>query len=78
MTVKELRAALKNFEDDLEVHVAYPSGDYWRTTVTTSPEEADYGYVYHSSYHNRDQVEEEEPEEDGPARKNRRQVLLLQ
>jgi len=36
MTKKELFLALESVSDDDVIHFAYPSGDYWRTTLVTT------------------------------------------
>jgi hypothetical protein len=35
MTKKELLLALRHVGDDDVIHFAYPSGDFWRTTLVT-------------------------------------------
>ena len=35
MNVRDLKELLSQFDDDQEVCLAYPSGDYWGTTLAT-------------------------------------------
>lgn len=51
MKVSELIDLLKDFDADAEVHIAYPSGDYWRTTLASEVISVSDGIVQYSSYH---------------------------
>lgn len=54
MKVRELIDELKSMDPDAEVHIAYPSGDHWRTTVAPVLSSADEMQVKHSAYHSKD------------------------
>jgi len=51
MTKGELFELLVDFDDDMEIGFAYPSGDYWRTTIVKNISEVSEEYVKFSSYH---------------------------
>lgn len=56
MTVAELIAELQSFNDDMEVKFAYPSGDYWHTTVCDVITSVDIAGVEYSEYHRKDKL----------------------
>jgi hypothetical protein len=51
MTVKELREILAHFDDDAPVHIAYPSGDYWKTTIAPEAVVVEEEEVRYTTYH---------------------------
>lgn len=51
MTVKELKAMLERFSDDMEVCYAYPARDYWRNTIAGGIKNAVEKEVVFSKYH---------------------------
>jgi len=59
MTVRELIRKLKEFDEDLPVRMAYPSGDYWRTTIAGSILGVESCKVEWSEYHSKFTVPEE-------------------
>lgn len=64
MKVRELIAALAAFDPEADVHVEYPSGDYWRTQLAPparAPREAD---VRHSEYHGKMALADDERDDD--------------
>lgn len=67
MTVRELKEKLEGLDDNLEVLMAYPSGDYWRTIIAETICTVETCQVEWSDYHSRFVLPKEgkEPEEDG-------------
>jgi hypothetical protein len=68
MTVEELIKLLRHFDDQDQVHITYPSGDYWHTQLAPKVTEVDNCHVQYSSYHSMDKVselDEGEVDEDG-------------
>ena len=67
MRVKELIERLKDYPEDMEVHMAYGSGDYWRTVLAPAVTQIDMGFVQYTDYHRMDKLVEpdfdEEPED---------------
>jgi hypothetical protein len=61
MTVQELIHELQDFDPEMEVMFAYPSGDYWRTTLASepSPRGISEGEVVYSDYHRTNKVSED-------------------
>ncbi len=78
MKVAELIEELEYLdpEQDLDIKIAYNSGDYWRTVVAADIEEIEIVTVEYSDYHNKDKViypdDSEEELED-----NARKALIL-
>ena len=73
MTVKELMAELAGCDPDMEVHYAYPSGDYWRRTLTASIDNVGEDNIIYSDYHRTTKLVEGDSEpEDGE-----RSVIIL-
>ena len=68
MTKGELIELLVDFDDDTEIGFAFPSGDYWRTTIIRSVGEVSETEIEYSDYHeenvlvNRDEMDDEENE----------------
>ena len=52
MTKRDLIQLLERFDDDLPVHFAFPSGDYWRTIKTAEVDDAEQKVLHYSPYHN--------------------------
>lgn len=71
MTVNDLINELKKHNGDLEVHLAYPAGDHWRTTLAPPVEYLETGTVKHSGYHGKDKLMDDEDEDAG------KRVLIL-
>jgi len=67
MTVKELIRKLEEFDGDLPVRMAYPSGDYWRSVIAGSIDGVESCKVEYSEYHRNMTVPKEgkEDPEDG-------------
>jgi hypothetical protein len=53
MTVKELIDMLQMYEPETPVHIAYNSGDYWRTVVAPVATNVEELPTRHSDYHNK-------------------------
>ena len=68
MKVKELIEALSHCDDDDDVHIAYPAGDYWRTTLAPAVARVTEGEIEHSGYHRCDKLitEDRDRESDDP------------
>lgn len=56
MTVSELINELSLFNDDMEVKFAYPSNDYWNTTLCDVISNVDIAGVEYSQYHRKDKL----------------------
>lgn len=72
MRVKDLIECLEDFDPEAEILLAYPAGDYWRTTVASEPGEPHLAYVKHSEYHRLDRVidsDDSDPEYDPETRR---------
>lgn len=75
MKVAELIEMLQNYPADMEVHMAYGSGDYWHTTVAPRITGVFEGAVAYTEYHRMDKlVDLDEDEMDSDART----VLILE
>jgi hypothetical protein len=64
MKVSELIELLQNFDEDAEVHMAYGSGDHWRTTLAPKVTQVFNGAVQMSDYHQGDRLIHDEDVED--------------
>lgn len=76
MTIAQLRKMLSYFDDDQEVFLSFPSGDYWGTTLASKVNSIDSCDVVWSEYHRTYKLVEkdnEEKYEDG----ERRKIVLL-
>lgn len=51
MKVKDLKAQLNFFDDEAEIMVGYPSGDYWGREIANEPQEPQLEEVTYSDYH---------------------------
>ena len=80
MLVRDLIERLKEYPEDMEVHLAYGYGDYWRTTVAPKITSVSEGEVERSDYYQMDKlitIEEDYDDEDtGETRTVRRVVIL--
>lgn len=65
MTVAELIEELQEFDPEMPVHFAYPSGDYWKTTLTKPVSVVEIGTVEWSDYHRENRLIEDGEEELG-------------
>lgn len=63
MTVKELKQELSFFKDDQEVFFAYPSGDYWGTTLAGKVEDVEERLIAFSEYHRKHKLVDEDYED---------------
>jgi hypothetical protein len=63
MTVNELKEYLEQFDGEMEVKFSYNFGDYWRTQVAASINDAEEGYVKYSDYHRMSKVDEDEDDD---------------
>lgn len=76
MTKNELIELLVDLDDDMKIGFAFPSGDYWRTTIVRGIEEVSEGDVQYSNYHeenilvNKDNLTDEE-------RNNRHERMII-
>ena len=75
MLVKDLIAILGNYPEDMEVHMAYGYGDYWRTTVAPKIGSVFEGSVSFSDYHSMDKLLELDDDE---VDSDSRTVLILE
>ena len=68
MKVKSLITQLQNCDPEADVHVAYPAGDYWHTTLCPAVGRVVTGEVEHSGYHRCDKLitEDRDRESDDP------------
>lgn len=65
MKVSELIEHLQQYDGEVTVHVAYPSGDYWKTVLAPTVAHVDQGFVKLSNYHDKPAlVTDEEAEEE--------------
>lgn len=69
MTVKQMMAILANFPDDAEVHLVYPSRDYWNTEIAAKVSDVGEEEVRHSVYHENDVIAEEGDQNDDGSEK---------
>lgn len=51
MKVKELIEELKFFDGEQEIYFAFPSGDFWGTTIAKGVNNVEHTKVVESSYH---------------------------
>lgn len=51
MKVGKLKQILEEYDDDMEVHIAYDYGDHWHTQVTPEINNIDVVEVKYSDYH---------------------------
>lgn len=56
LSVKELRDALEQLDDDVPVLITHPAHDRWDTQLASPIRTADYGNVSFSAYHNQSKV----------------------
>jgi hypothetical protein len=56
MTVKELIETLECFDPESEVHFAYPSNDYWGTTLSRQVDSVECAKVEYSEYHRTNKI----------------------
>lgn len=73
MTVKELIDRLECFDPESEVHFAYPSNDYWGTTLSRQVDSVELAKVKYSEYHRTSKVIDYDYEDD-----DARDVVILQ
>lgn len=75
MLVRDLIELLEGYPEDMEVHMAYGSGDYWRTVLAPPVTRVNEGAVAYTEYHRMDKlVELDDDETDSDART----VLILE
>lgn len=75
MLVRDLIELLEGYPEDMEVHMAYGSGDYWRTVLAPPITQVSEGAVAYTEYHRMDKlVELDDDEIDSDART----VLILE
>ncbi len=63
-------------EQELDVKIAYNSGDYWRTVVAADIEEIEIVTVEYSDYHRKEKVIDSDDSDD-EADNNVRKALIL-
>lgn len=56
MKVKELIEQLQRMPEDMDVHIAYPYGDYWRNVVAPKVSTVRSTEVVYSGYHQTDKL----------------------
>ena len=64
MTVRDLIEHLEQFDDNQEVQIGYPSGDYWNTVVCSSITEVEERTVEYSDYHRKNKISDDSYEDD--------------
>lgn len=74
MQVSELIAMLQLMPQDADVHIKYPSGNYWGTYKAPVIDEVDLGNVVYSNQY---QTEILLDEDDTENRKNVREVVII-
>ncbi len=75
MKVADLIEMLQGYPADMEVHMAYGSGDYWRTVLAPAVTQISEDAVKYTEYHRMDKlVELDDDETDSDART----VLILE
>ena len=72
MKVADLIEVLLAYPADMEVHMAYGSGDYWRTVLAPAVTQASEGTVKYAEYHRMDKLVADEMDSDA------RTVLILE
>lgn len=80
MLVRDLIELLKEYPEDLEVHMAYGYGDHWRTTVAPKVSQVFEGAVSFSEYHRMDkliEIDEDYDDEDTGETRTTRHVLII-
>lgn len=53
MKVAELIEKLQEYDPDTAVHIAFPSGDYWKTILAPTVRSIDESFVKLSNYHDK-------------------------
>ena len=76
MTVAQLIKMLSYFDDDQEVYLSFPSGDYWGTTLASEVNSVDSCNVVWSEYHRTYKLVAEDDEEKYEDEEPREIVLL--
>jgi hypothetical protein len=64
MKVSELIGLLQQQNPDADVHYAYGSGDFWRTTLCPTVDKVDEGFVTPTDYHRTFKLIEDQDEDD--------------
>ena len=62
MTVQDLIEQLEGMDPEMEVHIGYNYGDYWKTQVAPKASTAEEQYVIHSAYHRMDKITDDDDE----------------
>lgn len=75
MKVADLIEVLLAYPADMEVHMAYGSGDYWRTVLAPAVTQASEGTVKYAEYHRMDKLVDLN---DGEMDSDTRTVLILE
>lgn len=81
LTVRELREMLAEYEDDMIVRVAQPTGNYWNMVAAAPVRDLEEGDVKFSTYLNQDEViRDDESNDDGDSNEvdeTIKQVVLI-
>ena len=79
MKVKELIEILKEYDENMIVHISYGYGDYWHTQVAPSVNYVEEGLVEYSTYHQMDKVFDTDAyyEDDEEVDECTRKVILI-
>ena len=64
MTKKELIEYLEDYDDNMEVHISYDYGDYWKTMVAPKITDVDLKMIKYSEYHRMNKIDIDGEDED--------------
>lgn len=76
MKIKELIEELNSFDGEQEICFAFPSGDYWGTTIAKEVKYVERTKVIESSYHNTYKVVDSD-KEDRYDKEELRNVIMI-
>ena len=74
MTVAELIKELQKQPQDADVRICQPTHDHWRSELAAEIEDVGLAFIEHTSYHNADQIYDDELDDDG---EKRSRVVLI-
>lgn len=77
MNVRELIAALQEFDPDQPVHIAYNYGDHWHTRVAPEIKRVEEEAVRMSGYHNMPAIVDADEDVDEEARRLDVQAVIV-
>ena len=64
MTVQDLIEQLEGMDPEMEVHIGYNYGDYWKTQVAPKATTVEEQYIKYSDYHQMDKISNDDDNED--------------